>query len=243
MENASGSGGPSHGGDSSQQPAPEDRPFAGQDTLVFVRIGGRPTLAVVADAVDSVYTIVRHLPPLDAAQTPDASFFEPTERLRIDMRDERHSASTVNLPLPTCCVCIDTPSNCFLWCRCTLPCVCALCAGRLDACPQCRHPITREVVATSPYGQGNIGALGAPHLWQAMTVFARTLTGKTIAVETQRNATVRSIKESIQDDEGIPADQQRMYFNGNVLDDRLVLPFYRVEHESTIHLVLEFFGD
>ncbi len=81
-----------------------------------------------------------------------------------------------------------------------------------------------------------------PAAGDGFNIYIKTLTGITYTIVVTEDELVEDLKEKIQDKEGIPADQQRLIFTGQQLEDGKTIGDYHIPEESTLYLVLRLRG-
>ncbi|KAF3939188.1 hypothetical protein ABW19_dt0201851 [Dactylella cylindrospora] len=96
-------------------------------------------------------------------------------------------------------------------------------------------PHTAEVVT-------QVVESNSPLTWRPVTIFVKTLSGRTITIFVTLHETIDHIKQRIAEKEDIPPEEQRLVYAGKQLDDDFTLHDYGIRQLSTIHLALRILG-
>ncbi|TVY86618.1 Ubiquitin [Lachnellula willkommii] len=75
-----------------------------------------------------------------------------------------------------------------------------------------------------------------------MAIIVKTDTGKVLSIACSPANSVEEIKPFIQDKEGHPPDQQRLFYNGKQLEDGRPLSDYNIHNGAVLHLILRLRG-
>ena len=75
-----------------------------------------------------------------------------------------------------------------------------------------------------------------------MQIHIKTLTGRKQPFTFEPSDTVLSVKEALQEKEGITVDQIRLIYSGKQLGDNNTLESYNIDAGATIHMVLQLRG-
>ena len=76
-----------------------------------------------------------------------------------------------------------------------------------------------------------------------MQLFVKTVTGRTITLDADLDWPVWCFKKCIEAIEGHSVDDMRLLFAANQLENLPTLREYKVQNESTLHVVLRLRGD
>jgi hypothetical protein len=75
-----------------------------------------------------------------------------------------------------------------------------------------------------------------------MSIFLKNLSGKTLTIDVEPLDTIKLYKIFASLKEGIPLDQQKIVFGGNVLEEKRTIYDYNIQKGSKLHLVIRLRG-
>ncbi|KAF8138827.1 ubiquitin-related domain-containing protein [Boletus edulis] len=93
--------------------------------------------------------------------------------------------------------------------------------------------LRQAIAAVNPPAQGDN---------KEVQIFVRTLNGRTITLTVSPSDTVDSLMAKVEERTQISVDQQRLIYGGKQLEPGRLLSDYRVDRDSTLHLVLRLRG-
>ena len=73
---------------------------------------------------------------------------------------------------------------------------------------------------------------------EELQIFIKTLTGKEISLVVEPSLTIEKLKYKIQDKEGIPSDQQKIFFAGAQLENRRTLASFNIKAKAILYMIL-----
>ena len=75
-----------------------------------------------------------------------------------------------------------------------------------------------------------------------MQIFVKTLTGKTITLETEASDTIDNVKSKIQDKEGITCENQRLLYQSHQIENEDFMADLGISKDCNIHFNLRLKG-
>ena len=70
----------------------------------------------------------------------------------------------------------------------------------------------------------------------------RNMNGRTVVVNVDKDDDINVLKQKLNDEEGIPPQEQRLVFGGKELKPGKTFDDYNITKNSTVHLVLRLVG-
>ncbi len=115
-----------------------------------------------------------------------------------------------------------------------------------DVTDKCEDIVPTSKIAWDQFDAGVVARFEPPadcdYKEERFQICVKTLTGKSISLFAHASLVLEDLKEMINNNEGIPTDQQRLIFNGEQMDDGNTLDFYGIQKDSIIHLILRLRG-